>query len=129
MAPPKKQINETVGLTSSLVVHQIKDLALSLQLFWSLLWRRFLAQELPHASGAAKKQKKWVSNISELVNTGSRVSPQEILPDLVGLWLGLGICIPGYMHTCRDTQKHTQITHTGRYTDTQTQMILMQAAL
>ena len=40
------------------VVQQVEDLALSMQWFRSLLWHRFdsLAQELPHAAGAAKKK-------------------------------------------------------------------------
>ena len=43
---------------SSLVAQQVKDLALSLQLLRSLLWRRFSPQNFWHASDAAKREKK-----------------------------------------------------------------------
>ena len=45
---------------SSLMSQQVEDLALSLLWLSALLWHRylFLAQELPHAMGMAKREKK-----------------------------------------------------------------------
>ena len=51
---------KNLKIGSSLVVQGVKDLVLSTAVLWvaAVVWVQFLAWELPHAMGAAKKKKK-----------------------------------------------------------------------